>query len=257
MNRGNKKVKYAIVTGVSRGLGASIAKYMIESGIHVIGLSRRENEALHVIASENNIEYEHIVCDLTDLDMLTQIIGQIKSNIVKQELSHLYLVNNAAAVQPIKRATEITADEIKMHYQVNVLAPMILMNSFLKECEDTNFIGVNITSGAAIRAKYGWSGYCSSKASLDMYTKTVALEQIEQETPHKIIGFSPGIMDTDMQAEIRSTGEPQFVDVETFKNYKAENLLSETDVVASVLVDIITDEVNIENGNIYQVQDYL
>lgn len=249
-------MKYAIVTGVSKGLGASIAKFILESGIHLIGISRTKNEKLHVIAGENNVDYEHIVCDLSNLEELNNVIDELKENVLRQDLSQLYVVNNASIVEPIERAHEIEPDALKEHYNINVLAPMILMNAVVKECTETAFTGVNITSGAAERAKYGWSAYCSSKASIDMYTKTLALEQEELGTSHKVFAFSPGIMDTQMQEKIRSSDPQQFVDVDTFKNYQQQHLLSDTDAVASVLVDIMTDEGNIENGNIYNVADY-
>ena len=249
-------MKYAIVTGVSKGLGASIGKFLLESGIHLIGISRTKNEELHIIAGENNVEYEHIPCDLSDLKELETVIEEIKATIFEEELSHVYMVNNAAIVEPIKRAQNIEQQALIKHYHINSLAPMILMNAMIKECTEAKFIGVNITSGAANRAKFGWSAYCSSKASIDMYTKTLALEQTELETQHKIFAFSPGVMDTEMQVQIRNTDPQQFVDVDTFKNYKQQNLLSDTEAVASVLVDIMTDEGNIENGKIYEVRDY-
>lgn len=249
-------MKYAIVTGVSRGLGASAAKYLLESGIHLIGISRHKNEELHIIAGENDVEYEHISCDLSDLKNLRYVLDEIKGNLFQQELSHLYVVNNAAIVEPIKQAQLIEDDELLNHYKINVLAPMMIMNTLIRECAETMFIGANITSGAANSPVYGWSAYCSSKASIDMYTQTLAIEQKEQGTPHRVFAFSPGIMDTKMQEQIRKTDSKQFVDVDTFKNYKVQNLLSDTEAVASVLVDILTDEVNIENGKIYHVRDY-
>ncbi len=249
-------MKYAIVTGVSKGLGASTAKYLLESGIHVIGISRTENDGLHLVATENNMRYEHFACDLGKLEALVATLHAIQYRLQRLELTSLYVVNNAAVVDPIRRASETDVADLTNHYHVNVLAPMILTNDLLKTCGETNFIGVNITSGAANRPIFGWSAYCSAKASVDMYTKAVALEQDELHTNHKVIAFSPGVMDTDMQAQIRSTDQNQFIDIDTFKNYKDQNVLSDTDAVASVLVDIITDEVNIENGKIYNVQDY-
>jgi len=249
-------MKYAIVTGVSRGLGASAAKYMLESGIHLIGISRSKNEELHVIAGENNVDYEHIECDLSDLDELNNVIEALRENVLGQELTHLYLINNAAMVGPIEKAQETSPEALKQHYHLNVLTPMILMNTIIKESNNALFIGANITSGAADKPTYGWSAYCSSKASIDMYTKTVALEQKELGTNHKVFGFSPGIMDTDMQEKIRSATPQQFVNVDTFKGFHEQNLLSDTDEVASILVDIMTDEGNIESGKKYSVQDY-
>lgn len=249
-------MKYAIVTGVSKGLGASAAKYMMESGIHLIGISRTKNEKLHVIAGENNVDYEHIECDLSNLDELNNVIEALRENVFSQQLSHLYLINNAAVVGPIDQAQEVHPDALQHHYHLNVLAPMILMNTMINESNNALFIGANISSGAADRPMYGWSAYCSSKASIDMYTKTLALEQKALGTNHKVFAFSPGIMDTEMQEKIRSSSPKQFANVDTFKGYHEQNLLSNTDEIASILVDIMTDEGNIESGEKYNAADY-
>jgi len=144
------------------------------------------------------------------------------------------------------------------HYQINVIAPTTIINELLTDTSNENYqlVGVNITSGAAERAISGWSAYCSSKASINMYTKTVAIEQDEKNTGHKIIAFSPGIMDTAMQERIRKSSEDSFIDVDRFRQYKENNHLKETDLVGGILVDLLTDESTIENGKIYDVNDY-
>src|SRR5699024_28480 len=75
--------------------------------------------------------------------------------------------------------------------------------------------------------------------SINMYTKTVALEQVEKKTGHKIIAFSPGIMDTDMQGKIRESTYDEFIQIDTFKNYKEQNELRHPDTVADALYHIL------------------
>ncbi|MBO1002899.1 (S)-benzoin forming benzil reductase [Pseudogracilibacillus auburnensis] len=250
-------MKYAIVTGVSKGLGMSVATFLLESGINVYGLSRTKTE-LTEVAKENNVHYAHFSCDLGKLTNTKEVITSIKEDLNTKKISQLYVINNAAVVKPIKKSTDTTGDELSYHYQLNVISPMMLVNECLHVSNEKRipFIGVNITSGAANRPVYGWSAYCSSKASLNMYTKAVALEQEELKTHNKIIAFNPGVMNTDMQAEIRASDYHEFIDVDTFKHYKKQNLLSDTEAVAGVLVDILTDEVNVKNGKIYDVKDY-
>lgn len=250
-------MKYAIVTGVSKGLGASIATYLLESGIHVFGLSRSGNDGLYVTASENNMQYEHLSCDLSSKESLIETVQMIQEQLKKRAVDKLYVVNNAGVVEPIQRATEIELEDWYEHYQVNVFSPIYILSTLIKDAEDVEVYGVNITSGAAERATYGWSAYGSSKASLNMFTKTLALELDHTDNKHKVFAFSPGIMDTDMQAQIRKQDEDAFRDVDTFRKYKETESLSTTHQVASILVDILTDEVGIENGKIYSVRDYL
>lgn len=248
----------AIVTGVSKGLGQSVAAYLLESTVHVYGIARTEAENLYQIAQENGVTYTYLAADLSDLAAVEQVIQDIQAQLNGKRISNLYVINNAAVVQPIQKSINIETAALQKHFQLNVVAPMVMLNKFLQFSveRDISCIGVNVTSGAAHTPFYGWSAYCSAKASIDMYTKTVALEQEKMGTTNKVIAFSPGVMDTNMQEEIRSTTYEQFIDVDTFKNYKQSNLLTNTNAVASVLVDIITDEVNVQNGKTYHVNDY-
>ena len=63
---------------------------------------------------------------------------------------------------------------------------------------------INLSSGAAHRPLEGWSAYCAAKAGLAMLTRSLALEYGEQGI--RAFGFSPGVVDTGMQAEIRASG---------------------------------------------------
>lgn len=252
----------AVVTGVSRGLGASLAKLLLESGVHVIGISRSENKELMKTASDHNQFYQHFSCDLSDLPALEDTIDAIHDLIAErnkeQEIETLYIINNAGVVDPIHQAAHIESKDLIQHVAVNSVAPMVLTNQFLRKQKEHGIpLNVaNVTSGAAEKPMFGWSAYCSTKASLNMYTKTVALEQKELGTENKVIGFSPGIMDTEMQSMIRSSSKEQFAEIERFKDYKTNKTLRNTDIVAGVLIDIITDE-DVKNGKIYYISNYL
>ncbi|WP_373895612.1 (S)-benzoin forming benzil reductase [Virgibacillus natechei] len=249
-------MKFAIITGVSKGLGESVATLFLESGINVIGISRRTNEKLPEIAGKNNTIYRHYACDIGDIAALEETCEAIREEVFTEELTLLYVVNNAAIIEPVDQAMNMKAERLANHIQVNTIAPMVLMNFFLRKATDArvSLFGVSISSGAADRPVHGWSAYCSAKAGINMYTQTVALEQ--ENTGNKVIAFNPGIMDTEMQGQLRKSSKEAFTEVETFQDYKKNNVLKDTDAVGSVLVDILTDD-TIENGKIYNVADYL
>jgi len=252
-------MQLAIVTGTSKGLGFSITKNLLAQGIHIIGISRTENETLQLMAKEHGVSYKHLSYDLGNMSHIKQSFQDLNDYINNHSVKKLYLVNNAAVLQPINHSREINLDDLAFHIQVNTTAPLGLMNESLRISAEKNipFYGVNITSGAAERAIYGWSAYCSTKALINRYTETVALEQETLNTGNKVFAFSPGVMDTNMQAEIRSSDPSAFKDVEQFKQYKAENQLQQTDVVGEVVVNILTEVSKIENGKVYYISDYL
>ncbi|RDW19862.1 (S)-benzoin forming benzil reductase [Oceanobacillus chungangensis] len=250
--------RFAIVTGASKGLGKEIASLFLESGVNVIGISRTENNHLSILANELNKSYHHYSCDLTDHNALQSTYEQISELLLTVDLTSLQLVNNAATIEPISPSINITSEELIQHFQLNTIAPMLLTNFFLKKAFESEipFMAVTITSGAADRPIYGWSAYGSSKASINMFTKTVALEQEELATGNKVIAFNPGVMDTEMQEEIRSSSKEQFSDVESFINFKKNNLLNDPRLVAGVLIDILNDE-GVMNGKIYDIKNYV
>ncbi|MFC4559118.1 (S)-benzoin forming benzil reductase [Virgibacillus kekensis] len=252
-------MRFAIITGVSKGLGEAAAKIFMESGIHVVGVSRSNNETLEKYASEHDVTFQHVSCDLGDPRKTEDAFTQISRDILSRKPSTVYLINNAAVLEPIGKSMAIKGSDLAYHVQVNTVAPMIITNLFLQHATelDIPLISTTITSGAAERPMYGWSAYCSTKASINMYTQTAALEQDQLKTQNKVIAFSPGVMDTNMQEKIRSTSKNEFADVEKFKEYKEKNMLKSPDTVAGVLVDILTDETGIINGKIYSVKDYL
>ncbi|MGJ9459292.1 (S)-benzoin forming benzil reductase [Oceanobacillus sp. CF4.6] len=251
-------MKYAIVTGSSKGLGESIAKLFLESGVNVVGLSRSTSDRLSVIAKENNTTFKHVPCDLGKIETLEQICQEITDTVFTEDTTTIYLVNNAGVIDPVKQSIHIQPDELVGHVNVNTIAPMVLTNYLLNQAteKDVPLISVIITSGAAESPMYGWSAYCTTKASMNMYTRTVALEQEELETDNKIIAFSPGVMDTGMQEKIRSSSKSEFVELDTFKGYKENNLLKDTELVGGVLIDILVDD-DIQNGKVYYVKNYL
>lgn len=252
-------MRHAVVTGVSKGLGESIAKLLMESGIHVTGISRSMNNKLTELASANNVTYQHFSCDLGDMEETEKTFQQISEDIFSQEPDTVYLVNNAGVLEPIDKSMNTESADVAHHIQVNTTTPIILTNLFLKKAaeRDVRFISTAVTSGAAERPVYGWSAYCSSKASINMFTRTAALEQDELKTQSKVIAFSPGIMDTDMQERIRQSDKDAFIEVDQFRGYKQNNQLKDTDTVGGVLVDILTDETSVVNGKIYSVTEYL
>lgn len=252
-------MRYAIVTGVSGGLGFATAKFLLESGIHLYGISRTDKPELHKLARENHVEYSHAVCDLSILEQVDDTLEKILTELESiGDLDKVYIINNAAVIQPIKQATMITSEALTYHYNVNVISPIHVLNKILHQLSDlqVTIVGVNITSGAANYPLYGWSAYCSAKASINMYTKTIALEQAELQTDNKIIAFNPGVMDTNMQEEIREADKQHFIQLEQFQQYKREGILSQSEFVAGVLVDILMDESNLISGTIYDISDY-
>ena len=178
--------------------------------------------------------------------------------IFEKDPKEILLFNNAGVIEPIQTVGNLDQTPIIRNIQVNLIAPIITTNLFFNKAQVTNTAVqvINVTSGAAVRSIEGWSVYCSSKAGINMFTQTAALEQAELKTNNKIIAFSPGVMDTNMQATIRSSSKEAFKDLERFKEFKEKNTLLQADTVANALVDLLLSG-NVESGKVYNINDLL
>ncbi|MCT2535733.1 (S)-benzoin forming benzil reductase [Aquibacillus koreensis] len=252
-------MKFAIVTGASRGLGESIATLLLKEDFHVIGVSRKKNTELEKVAKRHSVSYVHYACDLSAIKQVNDVFTEIANEFFLNGVESVHLINNAGTVSPMDQAKNYEFESISDHITVNLTAPMTTTALFLSKANESNVpvIITNVTSGAADRSVYGWSAYCSSKAGLNRFTETVAVEQDEIGTMNKVILFNPGIMDTEMQGEIRSSSEESFKDVETFRQYKQDKSLRDTDTVAKTLVDVLVNENQIINGKQYNVKELL
>ncbi|WP_174728507.1 (S)-benzoin forming benzil reductase [Mesobacillus harenae] len=251
-------MNYAVVTGASKGLGASIAKKMIAKDMTLISVSRSENTELKSQTAEQGAGYLHYKCDLSSLEETKIVFNKIAEKIFGPDTDTVYLFNNAGVIEPIDTAGNLDEASILTSVQVNLTAPVLVSNLFLNEAarSGARLVVVNISSGAAERPVHGWSMYCSTKAALNMFTKTAAMELDEAKSNNLVIAFSPGIMDTGMQGTIRSSSREAFAEVETFQGYKEQGLLRQPDTVAEALVRLIMQG-KLENGKIYRVNDLL
>ncbi len=223
-------MNYYFITGSSRGIGAAIANELLKDEYnYIIGFSRT-----NLIKHER---FEHISFDLRDLDSVKNYrfinIFDAKS---------ITLVNNSGMLGNIRHLGEIDNQSIIDVFNVNTIAPFLLMNNFIRDYK--NFKGnkliVNISSGAGRHPIESWSGYCASKSALDMLSEVANLEQKKlNRNPVKVLSIAPGIVDTQMQSEIRGVDKVDFGQVETFIKYKEENTLASTEVTAKKLVEIL------------------
>ena len=215
-----------VITGSSRGLGQALALQALGEGAKVIGIARSKT-------SIENPNYLHIQADLGSLEQLSGLEKKL-SAFLEQSCGNLVLVNNAGKVSPIGRTGTLDPAEVIQACNVNFTAMALLTNYFLKLATTGNAQATvaNVTSGVAKYPKALWAIYSAAKAGMNAYSEALAKEI----APHRVICFEPGIIDTEMQLEIRSLPEEQFPEVNIFRDFKAHGDLRSPEAVAKVLL---------------------
>ena len=117
--------KNCLITGANSGLGFAVSKKFASMGANTILVCRNEekgkNALLEIKKETPNASVDLMICDLASMKSIQSFIGDIKGKYSKLDL----LFNNAAVM---KRKRTVTEDGFEMMFQVNYLAPFILMN---------------------------------------------------------------------------------------------------------------------------------
>ena len=211
-----------------------MAAALLERGVAVLGVSRGANRAL---ASRFPGKLEEAGVDLSSV---AGAEAWIRSGAVQRFLdgtSTAILVNNAGLLQPIGPLEKQDPSAVFRAAVVNVGAALALSAAFVQateRVEDRRIL--HISSGAGRKAYAGWSVYCATKAALDHHARAVE----QDRTPNlRICSLAPGVIDTEMQAEIRATTPDRFPDKERFVAMKRDGTLRSPELVGKLAVDLL------------------
>ncbi|HVA12342.1 MAG TPA: SDR family oxidoreductase [Stellaceae bacterium] len=184
------------ITGASRGIGAATAREFAKRG-HPVALVARTAAAIEALAQEIENAGGHAIalpCDVADLEAVKRALDR-----AAEALGGIGIViNNAGTIEPIDAIADADMAAWAKAIAINLTGPVYLMHHAIPLLPRDGVI-INVTSGAAEHAQFGRSAYCASKAGLMIASRICAIEEGERRGI-RVIGFSPGLVDTDMNA---------------------------------------------------------
>lgn len=214
------------ISGTSRGLGLSLAEGFLTRNAEVIGLGRSS-----VIEHPN---YRHHFIDLSSTEEVLHASLLEPNNDPEQ----LILINNSASLGEVAPFKDLQEKDIVNTANLNFIAPILLYKKFIDlKCNDSakKYV-LNIGTGAAQNPIDGWSMYCATKAGLLMFSRVLHEEIILGRANCRILDLAPGIIDTDMQAEIRQKEQKDFSGVDKFIEYNKEGELQTPEETARLII---------------------
>ena len=241
----------AIVTGHSRGLGAALAEHLLARGARVLGLSRHANPSL---ASRYPGKLEQQMLDVADATALQRWLGSGTLDTFVASGGTPLLVNNAGVLQPIGPLESQSPELVSRAVAVNVGAVLALSAAFVQATGGASERRIlHISSGAGRKPYAGWSIYCATKAAIDQHARCVALDR----TPNLLISsVAPGVVDTEMQAEIRASSDERFPDRPRFVAMHRDKALPSPEQTGGRLAEYLLSDV-FGREAVFDLRDFL
>jgi benzil reductase ((S)-benzoin forming) len=233
------------ISGASSGIGAALAAAVPYDDAVLVDISRRGGTP----------GTEHLRADLADPASWPLVEQEFQRRLDGYDGDRVVFVHNAGTLTPIGPAGSVPTPAYTRNVLLNSAAPQVLGHAFLKAvagltCE---LHLVMLTSGAARTPYEGWSSYGAGKAAVELWVRTVGLEQRHRTPGCRVIAVAPGVVDTAMQGEIRSTDDADFPRVERFRSLRRNAELADPADVAPVIWSLLDRD--LDNGAVVDVRE--
>lgn len=203
-----------ILTGASRGMGLAMAEQLLAPGQTLLCISRHANLQL----AERAQATAAILLQWTeDLAQGAAVSRRLEAWLHTQSgagFSNAALINNAGVIPRIAPLSQGDPDDLARALRVGLEAPMQLSAAFLRATESWPAARkvLNISSGLGRRAMASQTAYCAAKAGMDHFTRCLALEEARKPAGARVCSLAPGVIETDMQLQLRSASDALFPD---------------------------------------------
>jgi benzil reductase ((S)-benzoin forming) len=217
-----------ILTGASRGMGLAMAEQLLTPDALLLCISRQTNADL---AEQARRASATLLQWPVDLSNGAAAAAQLRAWLDQQDpaqLASATLINNAGVIPAVVPLRASEPAGLALALRVGLEAPMQLCAAFLGATQTWQLPRkvLNVSSGLGRRAMASQAAYCAAKAGMDHFTRCLALDEALQANGAQVCSLAPGVIDTDMQAQLRGANAQQFPDQSSFAGLHAQGQLS-------------------------------
>ncbi|XP_065349667.1 dehydrogenase/reductase SDR family member 11-like [Cloeon dipterum] len=198
MERWSNRV--AIVTGASSGIGALVAKLLVENGLKVVGVARRV-ERVKQLASElkgAKGELHPVQGDVSVEEDVKRVVQWTRENLGGADI----LVNNAG-VNRYGKLSEQSSDDVKKIFDTNVIALTVFTREVVQDMKsrgisDGHIFNINSICGHYVSEYPTGYIYTASKHAVTVLTEGLRRELRDMQTKIRVTSISPGLVKTEI-----------------------------------------------------------
>jgi len=198
------KDKVVIITGAGRGIGRAAALEFAAAGARVVVTSRTAKEIAETerLVKEQGGKVLAMAADVSNERSVKELVAKAARRFGAVDI----LVNNAGLLAPIGPLWKTKPADWRRNVRTNLEGVYLCSHAVLPGMiRRKRGAIINVSTGAARSARYGWSAYCASKAGVDHLTRVMAAELKEHKI--RVNAIYPGTTETRMQTLIRDTAD--------------------------------------------------
>jgi NAD(P)-dependent dehydrogenase (short-subunit alcohol dehydrogenase family) len=199
------RVREVLITGASSGIGQATAQFFSEKGWFVYLLGRNEKKLLNTQQNLKN-KSEILAYDIShsvQCEKLGAHLSKLNSNLT-------VLVNNAGIYRPNLFVNEKQSDWLEQ-FETNLFGAVRLTRLVWPQLLKNKGAVVNVSSTLGIRPIENTGAYSASKAALNSWTQTLALEA--GPLGIRVNAICPGLVDTPIHSFHQGDSSPQYVEL--------------------------------------------
>ena len=226
--------KVALVTGGTRGSGASISQLLKSNDYNVIANYNSNDQAALEFKEKNGIDV--MKCDVSNYDSCKEMVEKIKSEYGSIEI----LINNAGITKdaPLHKMQKEAWEQV---INVNLNSIFNLTSNVINEMRDNGFGRIiHISSVNGQKGQFGQTNYAATKSALIGFSKSLALESASKGITSNVI--APGYINTEMVAAIREDILNKIVDTIPTKR------LGKSEEIAEMVLYLVSNKASYING---------
>lgn len=238
------KNKVAVVTGGNSGIGFATAKEFIAQGANVV-ITGRNQSAIEEAVNKLGSKATGIRSEASSLEDTDALVEQVKATFGKVDI--LFVNAGVFFGEPVGHITEKTFDALMA---INFKGALFTTEKFLPIISDGGSV-INLSSVSAFAVGAGTAVYAASKAALNAYSRTAAIELAPRKIRVNVIG--PGMVATGLSTKSGMSGEA-IKEMNTFIESKIPlKRFAKADEIAKLAAFLASDDASFITGAEYTI----
>jgi 3-oxoacyl-[acyl-carrier protein] reductase len=187
------KDKVAIVTGASKGIGASIAKHLADEGAAVVVNYASSKEGADRVVAEITSKGGKAVAVQANVAKQAEIDRLFSET--KKAFSRLDILVNNAGIYEFSPLEGVTEEHFHKQFDLNVLGLILVSKAAVRHFDSAGGSIINISSSASTLTPPNTAVYSATKAAVDAVTRALAKELGPRNI--RVNSINPGMVETE------------------------------------------------------------